>query len=384
MGGLAAIIKPQVVHAPAVQDQFHLTPLAISPPSLVQVSPTDRSARRGRAQISIQTPLDARVTRPLPVDSDAFRAARAALPARFFEHETKRFVVLSDTNSQWTLNQAQLLERAHHQFNRFTRRLGRDPQPLRHKLVCILFDKREDYRAFARRYDDVTAEWISGYYSPKHDRVVFYNVTDKKAVSRDDRRIERAELALLNGPNQQQRLQYPVIDCDHSVTATRPMTAQDVATATNVHEAVHQLAFHTGLQSVYIQYPLWISEGLATAFETSTPKEAFGPDREYVPRRKQFDRLHANGALLPLRELVGLSRVPDNTTETIQVVYHQSYALFTWLNRRHRHELTAYLDLMRREPSGRPTTDRQVEIFEQAFGDIEQLERRWLTSEHPR
>ena len=44
-------------------------------------------------------------------------------------------------------------------------------------------------------------------------------------------------------------------------------------------------------------------------------------------------------------------------------------------------DLREYLERLRREPPGRPTPERHLEIFEGAFGDIDRLERVWTRYE---
>lgn len=288
----------------------------------------------------------------LPHESQAYDAARKLLPPRFRDYETKRFILLSDARGRWSRDQAEQLERAVHQFGRFAKRLGLRPLPLRHKLVCVLFRRRDDYQQFARAHDAVTDPLITGYYSPKNDRVVFYD-PDSESVLRPARPAVgmRGERALAS------------------------------SSETTLHEAIHQLLFHTCVQSPMVEYPLWICEGLATAFETDAPNKAFGPDHDYPPRRRHFRRALKRDELLELRRLVRITRMPDADEETVQVIYHQSYALVTWMFRFRKRELGDYLLAMLAEPSGRPSADRHLEIFEAAFGDAERLERAWLGHE---
>lgn len=334
--------------------------------------------------------------RKLSADSDAYRAARNLLPQRFIELQTTRFVVISDANRSWTRHQAELLERTYHQFERFTRRLQLRRMPLRHKLVCVLFERRDDYQRFARSHDSVTADWITGYYSPKQDRVVFYNLQSSTVTTRTRGAVEPTTaqmLALdrhvaparpLSQPTETEIIR-PTRRRDRRPAHSAPRGINDrsvkAATATTVHEAIHQLAFHTRVESPWIQNPLWISEGLATAFETDRPNEAFGPDHDYAPRREQFQKLMRQNQLLALRELVKYTRMPDDSDETVKVIYHQSYALVTWMNRFRKTQLRAYLKALRSEPPGRPTADRHLELFELAFGDVDRLERAWLRYE---
>ncbi|MHC4220152.1 MAG: DUF1570 domain-containing protein, partial [Planctomycetota bacterium] len=241
---------------------------------------TARQSAGASSYAALQTLLGVRPDRRLKTESDVYRRTQKLLPDRFGQYETRRFIVLSDAKPGWTRQQSQLLERTYHQFHRYTRRIGIEPRPLRHKLVCVLFQEYDDYRQFAKAHDDVTSDWISGYYSPRHDRIVFYNIE----TNPDYARVRGAD-----GPW-----------AEAAVARGRLSEEFDAASiATTVHEAIHQLTFHTRIQSAQIQNPLWISEGLATAFETDRPDEAFGPDHEYSMRRDQFDRLLADGDLIP-------------------------------------------------------------------------------------
>jgi hypothetical protein len=310
------------------------------------------------AYAALRTLLGARAERKLASHSDVSRRTRKLLPDRFAEYETRRFVVLSDGKPGWSRRQGQLLERTYHQFQRYTRRIGIEPEPLRYKLVCVLFQEYDDYRQFAKAHDDVTAEWISGYYSPKHDRIVFYNIET----------------------NPEYAWARPANDRGSDAAVARGRLNEEyeaAAIATTIHEAIHQLTFHTKVQSAQIQNPLWISEGLATAFETDKPNEAFGPDREYPMRREQFERLLDDGEMIPLRELVAYTEMPNNQDDTIAAVYHESYALVTWLSRFRSTELRKYLESLRQERPGRPTPQRHLQLFERAFGDVDRLDRAW-------
>lgn len=302
----------------------------------------------------------------LQTDSNMYKRTRELLPQRFMDYETKRFIVLSDAAPGWSRKQAALLDRTYHQFKRFARRLGVKPKPLRHKLVCVLFQEHADYRNFARTRDGVTADWISGYYSPKNDRIVFYNIETNPDFAEAIQVSESAErIAKVEGhtPAARGRLREEY---------------QKAAIATVVHEAVHQLSFHTRIQSPQIQNPLWLSEGLATAFETDRPNRSFGPDHVYDLREEQFTELLDAGKLIPLRELVTYSNMPDNEDDTIAAVYHQSYSLVTWMCRFRKSQMRDFLAALRSERPGRPSARRQLQIFEKAFGKVGAVEKAWL------
>lgn len=281
---------------------------------------------------------------PLSRESEAYWVTRQQLGGRFREYETRRFIVLSNADAGWTRMQGEYLERAHHQFLRFARRMQLRPLPLKHKLVCVLFAHEREYRAFAAAHDGIEGAWIVGHYSPRYDRVVFFHHAEEG---------ERRGVV-------------------------------PAACATTIHEAIHQLHFHTRIKSVHVQYPLWICEGLATAFETDRPNEAFGPEHEYEPRRERFEVLLREGKLLPLRELVSVVQLDGTRQDVVSGLYHQSYAFVVWASRYRAAQLRAYLNAMLLEEPGEVDGRRHVAIFEGAFGNVEAVERQWLAYEQRR
>jgi len=328
--------------------------------------------------------------------SDVYRDTRTLLPDRFYEYETKRFIVLSDSDRVWTQAQAARLEQTYHQFHRFCARHDLRPLPLRHKLVCVLFDDRGDYQQFARDHDDVGASWIAGYYSPSNDRVVFYNVQSNPSVVEARARLREMQDEVIGVDRDVQTAMRT--GRDHHVQSLRELRreydahieretkrvesfASRVSISTTTHEAVHMLLFHTRVQSPYVQYPLWICEGLATNFETDDANAAFGPSLDSPARRERFNTILLENRCRPLRELITITDLKALHDDDALVLYHQSYALVHWMCRYRQTELVAYLNAMLNEPSGDIDASRHTEIFESAFGPIDAVERRWLRHE---
>lgn len=344
------------------------------------------------ARLTTQRPQMPIATGALGKESLVYRATRRLLDKTFIEHETRRFIVLSDTDAVWTRSQAEHLERTWHQFERTTRRLGMTLAPLEHKQVCVLFRSRAEYQKFAREHDDVTTPNIAGYYSPRNGRIVFYHVEDNPSVIEARARLGeiRGQIKELenrikgtSGPRTQM-LEDTVVDlrsqADREAARIDEFTHR-VGIATTIHEATHQLLFHTDIQSRDHQYPLWICEGLATAFETDRPSQAFGPDHEYAPRRQQCNELFAESRYLPLRELLTILDLDHHACGQLPVVYHQSYSIVTWMFRFRRAELQRYLNAMRSHPARTMSVNEHLDVFETAFGDIDRLERAWLKNE---
>ncbi len=321
------------------------------------------------------------------------------LPGRFLTYESTHFTVRSDAPADWTRGRVGLLERTSHQVQRFSNQLGVRFAPPKEKLSCLLFDGYDDYADFARREDEMSMPWVAGYYASRANHVVYYNDADAPNVRQADEQLAaaREQLSLLkrreleaSRERQKQAVelyaaQRAQLEAQLRQEEARLRALVDAASdAKAIHEATHLLAFNTGLQSRYHQYPFWFTEGLATCFETDAPSAAFGPDFDYQPRRARFDELLAGGSLLPLREFVGRTEVPDGSAETADVMYHQAYSLLMYLHRYKKRELKHFLDAVAAEPPGRIGAARQTALFEASFGSVEALERRWLAHERQR
>jgi hypothetical protein len=328
----------------------------------------------------------------LPVDSASLERAEALLPERFVRHETARFVALSDGNTAWTRQQLERFERAHHQFERFLDRLGLPEPQLRHKLVAVLFERHDDFLRFAREVDGVTDRWVKGYYIPAEDRLVGYNVDSDVAVREARERLDsqRREIDSAAQRDRARQARSGRIDPNARGAIERARSIQGLGEeevllsvrrqviSTMIHEAMHQLLFHTRVQNPQVAPPFWLAEGLAVSFETDRPGQAFGPDFDYGPRREVFERLLLEDRLVDLEAFVALERMPDRREGTARVFYHQGAALLSYLYRERPSELGRYLQSLQREPPGRPGPVRQIELFEAAFGEVDRLERSWL------
>ncbi len=339
----------------------------------------------------VVVPLDPRAGE-LPVDSESLRRAAGSLPDRFVRHETARFVALSDGSTAWTRDQLERFERAHHQFVRFLRWLGLPEPQLRHKLVAVLFANHEDYLEYAGRVDGVQDRWAKGYYTPNGDKLVGFDAdTDPKALEiRARLAAQQREIEAATSRHRERRDATSRIDPNADAVLDRARTLQglgeeDVELAvrqqvvsTMIHEAIHQLLFHSGVQNPAVAPPFWLAEGLATSFETDRPAAAFGPDFDYRPRREVFERLLMENRLIELESFVAFETLPDRRESTARVFYHQSTALLSFLFRQRPSELRHYLVDLAAQPPGRPGPARQRQLFEAAFGDIATLERAWL------
>ncbi|MCP3904723.1 MAG: DUF1570 domain-containing protein [Planctomycetes bacterium] len=335
--------------------------------------------------------------RPPAKHSSELVAARAQLDASFVLYETRHFAILSDADEGWTRTQGDRLERTHDRFIRFANNLQLRPLPIDHKLVAVVFDDRADFVAFARADGNAADGRLAGYYSPAKDRLVFYHVESDENVASARRQLEdmQAEItaavrasrrARRVGQREEARRLAEEADAriNHLDEQERELNhfAIQRSISVTVHEAIHQLMFHTAVQSPYVQHPLWLTEGLATAFETDRTRSRFGPGQEFAPRRQRFYYLLDTGRLMPLRELVTADADRFLTKPgLVDAVYHQGYALVTWMARDRRPQLRDYLRALNALPSGVPKPATQLAVFERIFGDVDRVEEDWLRFE---
>ena len=333
----------------------------------------------------------------LPVDETALQQTLGALGPDYRQTETDHFVVLSNGDSKWTRQRSALLERAHHQFSRVMNQLGLEVVPPQQKMLCVLIADHGDYQRFASLHDRVEAPWVAGYYASLSNRIVMYDDATGPTFERLaqqlgelDGQAEQAAMVAMDARQAGER-DYARAAAEHarymdSLAASERKRIEgvlrEISDAKAVHEATHQVAFNCNLQSRAHQYPFWLTEGLATCFEPPDPRRAFGPDIASETREAEWDRVLDEGKQMPLRQLVGLVGLDHaHNNEEAAVAYAQAYALFRYLFRYEREALAAYFRDIQREPAGRISPKRQVELFEARFGDIEALERQWMRQE---
>ncbi len=327
----------------------------------------------------------------VPTDESTVRRNLNLLGDGFRRYETQHFVLLSDSDPAWTMERGRMLERARDQYFRVAQNLNLPTFPHQTKLVCVLFDHHTDYQAFARRNDGLEARWVAGYYATASNRVVFYNDATSPAYTAQKSRIQTFEQELREKRDEAEQasrrrqtararqLLSSAEELETRIKRERDRIGQRAAaysTAKTVHEAIHLLAFNTGMQLGDRDYPFWLSEGLATSFETDNAALSFGPDRgaSSGTREQRYDELRRQGRLRPLRELVGMTEAPTHDAQAAEAMYSQSYALFSHLFRTNPTGVGQYLQALLGEDAGRISARRHEELFEQHFGAPEEIE----------
>ena len=325
-------------------------------------------------------------------ESTVFKETAKLLP-NLAKSETKHYVILSDTSPQDVTMVGTLLEVTFEKYIDVCDALGWHPRPLRHKLVAVVFREQNDYLDFAVKNDKVTKTWAVGYYSPFFDRLVFYKSESGADVQKvvqqlnaQDRKVQQAEqIQQAAGralrPNAQLTHAKNQLAAEHN--RINDLAAGSFV-STAVHEAAHQLFFHTDIQRNGSPYPLWLAEGLATNFETERTDIQFGYQVDNWRRRDAFKLAWEKDGLVPLEIMLTQENFSDgtNSAEAIANFYAQSYVFTNWLMRERPTELRLYMESLL--DGSFAIAGQRKKNFENIFGPIPRLERSWARYEGQR
>jgi hypothetical protein len=173
------------------------------------------------------------------------RQITANLPAGFRIHSTRHYLICYNTSPAYAEWVGGLYERLFSAFYNFWGRRKIELKEPEFPLVALVFDSQSSYAQYVRHeLGDATGN-IIGYYSLKSNQVNMYDLTGVEGLKFSGNRNSSARInAVLSQPGAERTV------------------------ATIVHEATHQIAFNSGLQTRFADIPFWVSEGIAIYFET--------------------------------------------------------------------------------------------------------------------
>jgi hypothetical protein len=269
--------------------------------------------------------------------------------SKFFT--TDHYVVCYNTTETYARWNASLYEKRLTGFLKFWQSKGLKLQKPRFPLVAMIFATKEDYVAYAKQ-DFEGSEGTFGYYHQSKNRLASYDLTGVEGVLPAGVKVNRDALL--------------------GTILSRPEAERTVSTV--IHEASHQMAFNCGLQTRLGDNPLWLSEGLATFFETPAG----------IGKLNTFN--YANLIqTLPSRTPDALATllIDDlrlRNVETTTIAYAESWGLFHFLVNSNPKAMVKYLTLIRKLPIGSPADSKErLELFQACFGeDFDKLERDFL------
>ncbi len=320
------------------------------------------------------------------------RAIQRELGPDFVPLVTNHFLVFHDRHRAWAQGRARVLQSTHERFYAAMKAADWQVEPLRQRLVCVLFYGHEQFAQYAQAADDVTEDWPGGYYSTRTNRIALYNQMGGPALSHFGSTINRlqsrhtllklrlADTSTSTQPALHASLSRQVRAGERQLQQLRGQqsaAAEQANTAKTTHEAIHQLAFNSGLQVRGVLYPFWLSEGLATNFETHDATRPFGPQNDNLVRRRALLEAHRRGTTIPLSHLITILGAANWTPEEMTAAYGQAWGLFHHLFEEQRAELFDYFQIMNQpDPAALdPLVLRRQ--FVQTFGKLETVDMRW-------
>ena len=272
---------------------------------------------------------------------------------------TEHFVVCYNTSEVYARWNSELYERLYKGFYRFWKEKGVELTPPRFPLVALVFESKADYIEYASK-EFTGAQNTIGYYHQSTNRLASCDLTGIQGMLPPKAQILRTELI-----NQ---------------IVSRPEAERTIATI--VHEACHQIAFNSGLQVRLGDNPLWLSEGLATFFETPDLASQNGWGGVGKLNKHNYTNL-AN--YLPKRsnDSLELLLLDDNRLrngETMTSSYAEAWGITFYLLKSKPKDFAKYLNSIREKPPGsRSSPKERIELFRECFGeDLRKIDRDFI------
>ncbi len=259
----------------------------------------------------------------------------------FHISQTDHYIICANTSEAYAEYVGRLLDRVYTEYGKFMTDLKAPFKPASEKLPIIILSSVGEFQEFAKRqHPETTFEDTPGYYSIRENQVLLQDLTRDRS------------------------LKAPAI--------RKKLSEQPLQLATIVHEAVHQLAFNTGLQVRMADNPVWFSEGLATYFEqvaVKSPALWSKPGLVNARHHAEFVRTATGSLSIPLETLLASEDAFMDST-TVATAYAESWALVYFLHKDHKENLGVYMNsLSRLQPIQRVSPEMRMTIFSQAFGE---------------
>ena len=270
----------------------------------------------------------------------------AELPPGFGVHVTKHYVVCFDTSRDYAKWCAALFERLHDAFGNFWTKAGLEIVDPQRPLVVVIFADRAAYEAHAARDLGAAADRVVGYYNLLSNRVTTFDLTGTDGLPRPAG-SPRAAAA--------------------SQIMASPAAAGLVSTL--VHEATHQMAFNCGMHRRLAPVPLWLSEGIATYFETpelDSDRGWRGIGAINRPRLDRFLAAHRPGDIAAIVASDDRFRSADAPLDA----YAAAWALTRHLVDTRKRAFVDYVRLQAaKQPLAEDSPEERLRDFEAAFGE---------------
>jgi hypothetical protein len=269
---------------------------------------------------------------------------------------TEHFVICYDTSETYARWNANLYEKMYKGMVRFWKEKGLDLQPPRFPLVALIFKDKDSYVEYSKR-DFQGGEHTFGYYTQTTNRLATFDLTGIEGVLPPGAKVQREELL--------------------GEIFSRPQAERQIATI--LHEACHQIAFNAGLQTRLGDNPLWLSEGIATFFESADTRSSTGWAGTGRINTYNLQQLLVHLRIRPEDSLVSLLTQDERFRkgDTSAAAYGESWGLTYFLIKKKPKEFVAYLKKLRQRKPGNPSDAKQrLEDFQECFGqDLAKIDK---------
>jgi hypothetical protein len=274
----------------------------------------------------------------------------AEMPPGFRIHDSKNYIVCYNTTptyAEWT---SSLLERLQRAFIAFWKKQKSPVKAPEQPLVVLVFADQASYADYAKKDLGSSVSNVIGYYNLETNRIMMYDLTGMQAFRQN---------AGARGSR-------------HDISSLLSQPEAEPLVATIVHEATHQIAFNCGLQTRMVANPFWLTEGMATFFETpdlSRSSSWSGIGNVNYSRFDLFQENYSAGKVLPLERMLTDDKL-FQTPATAVDSYAQAWAWNYFLIRSRPKEYAKYLQTIAAKPV--LVEDKQgqrLKEFRAAFGE---------------
>ena len=237
-------------------------------------------------------------------------------------------------------------------------------------LVAIVFPSYEQFRKYAEEEGLKPTPTLRGYYSPQTNRIALYEGDAVSTTFVPPTDLSPDLLAVRPAES---------LAADRMFTLDRAASAAPIGRfaalsgadlkGTLIHEAIHQLAFNTGLHSRFGEEPRWLVEGFAMLLESEAhlrdERSANPGDRVDLERYLTFQQARPKRPKETLSRLVGTD---DLFAAAPLNAYAESWALSFFLMETRSGRYADYLKrLARRDRLSAYSTADRVKDFRETF-----------------
>jgi len=257
---------------------------------------------------------------------------------------------------------AKILNEAHHRFHEYFRVRKFELKPVDFPLVTVVYPTRELFFDQCRTDNVPVADSLRGYYLATNNRIAFFDEESPNPVQvATSSPLKKSTTAAAAGKKKPGISPLPTAH-SHALSKGDPLTG--LSRDTTVHEAIHQLAYNTGLHARVGQTPLWVVEGLAMQFENG------GNDKSKsdinLSRLQNFQDYRPSRAAGALTDLVSSNKL---FTKLPVETYSDAWMLTYYLIQTRPAKFQEYLKTLAFRAPVEYDAETRVSDFKLAFGE---------------